>query len=782
VRDTLLRNYHSAARRDARQSQQWFRADRDTQDARESLRHHLRNQPQPVYMADNMIDSGTSPDLQASTRRSFLRASVLASGAFMLSARWRLAAAAPTDVTGNAAKQTSIGAWVRIATDNTVTLIVSQAEMGQGISTTLPALLADELGADWSTVKLVTAPFDPAYRNPRLNWMFTGNSESSQSFYDYMRVIGATAREMLVTAAAARWKVPVQTCVTRNGAIIHLPSQRRLTFGEVASAAARIPPPAAPTLRPESELKLVNHALARVDVPPKVDGTAQFGIDFSMPGLLLAAVRTAPQIGGVLGTFDAQSVLQRRGVKAVVPLPNGVAVVADTWWRAKAALLALQPVFSDGPNRTLDQTTLMQQYERALDVGPFVAAVNDGDALAQLAKSASGIVRDYRNPFCAHATMEPMNCTAHVTADRCEVWAPTQGQELATLALQGVLGFKDGQVVVHRSDYLGGGFGRRLLPDFVIQAALISRAVQAPVKVIWDREEDIRRDSYRPATMVRLTAALGEDSRPSALAARVVSPMILPPVSPNLLKMVEDNGVDPSAMEGLAELPYRLAHRRVDFHLLKTPVPTSVMRTTGYGPNIFALESFIDELAAAANQDPLAYRLKLLTHDARATAVLNRVAAAANWNAPRRDGQGRGVAFAFAFGTYIAQVVEVRVVDSDVKVERVTSVVDCGRVLDPGIAAAGIEGGVVFGLAYCKAQVTFSNGAVVEDNLNRYTLPYLAETPQMITEFIAGGGKLGGVGEVSPVTIPPALANAICAATGRRLRAMPLSLHGLQLV
>ena len=717
------------------------------------------------------------------SRRDFLKVSALAGGGLLLSSQWSVLAVERDHTQAVQREPASwVTSWVRITPDNVVTLVVSQAEMGQGISTTLPALLADELGADWTRVKLQTAPFDKAYRNPRLNWMFTGNSESIQSFYDHLRKMGASAREMLVAAAAARWKVQPERCRAQNSHIILEGTGRKVSFGAVAAEAASLPPPAAPKIKSDGELALIGKSLARVDVPPKVDGSAKFGIDFQLPGMLLAAVRTAPSVGGTVKPYDSKVALARPGVKAVLPIPGGVAVVADTWWRARSALQAMQLEFNPGPNAGLDHGALMTQYQAALDQGPFAAAVNEGDALSEIQKHGSVVTRDYQNPFAAHATMEPMNCAAHVTADRCEIWAPTQGQELALMSLKSALGLKDEQIFVNRSDYLGGGFGRRLLPDFVVQAALISRGVGAPVKVIWDREEDIRRDSFRPATMVKLSAVLGIDGLPTALAARVVSPTILLPIFPALQKMINDSGIDPSAMEGMKEIPYRFANRRVDFHLLKTPVQTSVMRTTGYGPNIFALESFIDELAAQARQDPLAYRLKLLAHDPRAVAVLKRAASLARWSDPLGKGYGRGVAFAFAFGTYLAQIVDVEVVGSDVKVRRAVSVVDCGRVLDPGIAAAGIEGGVVFGLAYCKAEITFKAGAAVEDNLNRYSLPYLAETPRLVTEFIVSGGALGGVGEVSPVALPPALANAIHSATGRRIRALPLSRNGLQLV
>ncbi|HKA42218.1 MAG TPA: molybdopterin cofactor-binding domain-containing protein [Burkholderiales bacterium] len=722
-----------------------------------------------------------------SVRRTLLKASLWVGGGLILGfslpakSATLLGAATP----GPSRDEAAVTAWVRITPDNQVRLIVSQAEMGQGITTTLPAILADELGADWFRVQLETAPFSntaTAYRNPARSWMFTGNSESIESFYDLMRKTGAAAREMLTRAAAARWGVPASTCSVKGSAVIHPVSGRRLTFGEVATDAARLPIPEKPTLRASSELRLTGKSLPRVDVPPKVDGSAIFGIDFSVPGMLIGAVRTPPTIGGRIRSFDEATVRSKPGVLAVVPVLNGVAVVADTYWQARTALAAAAFDFDPGPNADLGTPAVRAAYRKALDDGPWATPVNEGDAQKALAAAANTIGSDYESPFAAHVTMEPMNCTALVTADKCEIWAPTQGQELAFVALKSVLGMRDDQISVNRTPYLGGGFGRRLLPDFVIQAALVSKAVGKPVKLIWDREEDMRRDWYRPATMVRLTAALEKDGLPAALATRVVSPTILLPVFPPVETMLKEKGFDPGAMEGMMKTPYALLNRRVDFHLLKTPIPTSVMRTTGYGPNIFALESFIDELAHSARIDPYQYRRRLLRKNPRALAVLDRAAILGEWGRPLPKGRGRGFAFTDAFGTLLAQVIEVHVEGSDVRVEHITSVVDCGRVLDPDIAASNIEGGAVFGLAYCKAELTFRDGRAEQENLNSYELPYLAETPRFRTEFINGAAKLGGIGEVSPITVPPALANAIFAASGRRIRSMPLSRHGLRFV
>jgi isoquinoline 1-oxidoreductase beta subunit len=444
--------------------------------------------------------------------------------------------------------------------------------------------------------------------------------------------------------------------------------------------------------------------------------------------------------------------------------------------------------FDAGPNVSLDSQGIRGAMRSALNQGPWVSPVNAGDAAATVAGSKRKLTFDYENPFLAHATMEPMNCTARVTSDRCEIWAPTQGQNLAFFALQAALKMPGEKIIVNRTPYIGGGFGRRLLPDFVVQAALISKAVGRPVKVIWDREEDMRRDWYRPATMVRLSAALDAKGLPTALHARVVSPRVITAVAPFMAKNVDKSRVDPTAMEGMMETRYKLEQRRVDFHLFDTPIPTSVLRTTGYGPNIFAFESFIDELAHAATQDPYRYRREMLSQDARALAVLDRAAQLGDWGEPlstiRGAKLGRSIVFADAFGTLLAMVLEVEVRHDKrgdaVRLRRASAAVDCGRVLDPGISASSIEGGIVFGLAGCKSEVTFKDGRVEQENFTTYEMPYLADTPDIRVEFIDGGGALGGVGEVSPVVVAPALANAIFAATGRRIRSMPLSRHRLR--
>jgi isoquinoline 1-oxidoreductase beta subunit len=670
----------------------------------------------------------------------------------------------------------ALNAWVRISADDRVTLLLSQAEIGQGIATTLPAILADELGADWARVTVENSPVGPDYQNPRIHWMFTGNSESVQSFVPHLRRMGAAAREMLITAAANRWGAKAADCTTRSGAVLHAPTGRTLAFGALAADAARLAVPANPALRPDSEMR-IGEAVPRRDIPSKVDGSAVFGIDFKIERMAHAAVRQAPQFGGTLARFDPASIAGMPGVIGVYPIPNGIGVVAEHFWQAKTALDKLDVVFADGPNATASSASIALEYRAALESGPFNVVASRGDAAAMIAAAKDAVVREYASPFQAHATMEPMNCTARVTADGCDIWAPTQGPEMTRIVVSSVLGLPPERVRVNWT-YSGGGFGRRLLADFAVQAALLSKQVARPVKVIWTREEDMTHDFYRPATLVRLTAALGADAKPTAIAVRLVSATQLQPV---IAQQLPDH-VDPLATEGLETARYAFANFRLDYHKPKIAIPTSVLRTTGFGPNVFALESFIDELARLAGQDPYRYRRAMLAGDARALKVLDLAAEKGRWDTPLPARGGRGIVVYEAFDTIMAHVVEIEVDDKKaVRVKRIITVADPGIVYDAGIAASNLEGGAVFGLTSAmKSEMTFEKGAAVETNFDGYDMVHLFETAREIeVHLIAGGGeKTGGLGEVGPVGIPPALGNAIFAATGERLRSMPFSRHG----
>ncbi len=737
----------------------------------------------------------------ALSRRAFLASGAVAGGGLLLGAVFRPGIARAATLHAGEGP-IALNTWVRIGVDDVVTLVVSQAEMGQGVLTTLPAVLAEELGADWKRVKLESSPADPAYRNPARNWQFTGNSESTTAFFDFLRTMGAGAREMLISAAAEKWKVDPASCYSSDGKVIHRPTQRSLKFGQLAEAASKKEPPAHPKLKAQSEWRLLGKSLPRVENPAKVNGIAVFGTDFRIPAMVYAAVRTSPVFGGKVAKLDKTSIAGFDGIVDVVQIPNGVAVVANTYWQARKALEALKVEFDDGPNASVSSGSLKAQYRAALDGSDWIFVHSSGnkdilphpnsnkrvgDASAAPAMEPGGagealptvVSEEYESQFLAHATMEPMNCTARVTADGCEVWAPTQGQELAQLAVSQTLGLPREKVSITRT-LVGGGFGRRLLPDFVVQAVLVSKAVGRPVKVIWSREEDMQHDFYRPAVLHRITGGVDEYGRLKALAHRLVSPSILQFVFP---PAVTDT-YDPSCLEGLLETHYAIPNNRVDFKLLKLPVPTSVMRTTGYGPNIFALESFIDELAHRKGQDPYRYRRELLTKSPRALAVLDLAAEKSGWNTPPPRDHYRGMAFCEAFLTVIAHVVELSVPsEGQIKIHRIVAVVDSGTILDRGITANSIEGGTAWGLSCAdKAEITFEKGRVVQGNWNDYEVLRMSGMPPVEVHFIDSGARpLGGTGEVGPVTVIPALTNAIFAATGRRIRSLPLSRHGLRL-
>jgi isoquinoline 1-oxidoreductase beta subunit len=700
----------------------------------------------------------------------------------------------------DAAKVIPLNAWLKIGTDDSVTVMVSQAEMGQGIRTTLPAVLAEELGADWSRVRLEDAPTDPAYRNPRLNWQFTGNSESTPSFFELMRQMGATAREMLISAAAHKWKVDPATCRTEIGKVVYGNSRRSARFGDLVEAAAKVTP-AKPLLKSEKDWSLLGKSLPRVENPSKLDGSAIFGIDFNLPGEAHAAVRQCPVFGGDVASFDRSSIAGLPGIIDVVRIPNGIAVVGETYWQAKSALDVLNVTFNEGPAAAVSTSTLRDDYRRAMDGNEWLLVHADGnpDALyhdypnVPLAKEtipagATSAARDtyptiysqeYESQFLAHATMEPMNCTARLEGDSIEVWGPTQGQELTRLTLAGVFKLPKENIQVSRT-LLGGGFGRRLVADFALQAALISKAVARPVKVVWSREEDMQHDIYRPATLHRITAGINEHGKLGAIAHRLVSPSILQYV---FAPAVTDT-YDPSCLEGLLESHYDIPNIRVDFKLLHVPVPTSVLRTTGFGPNIFALESFIDELASNKGIDPYHYRRDLLAKSPRSLAVLDLAAQKSNWDTPAPKGNYRGIAYAEAFGTHIAHVVELSVSkDHQVKIHKVICVADPGTPLDPDISTNSLEGGIAWGLSCAfKSEITFDRGRTVQSNYHDYSIVRMPEMPPVEVHLINSGARpLGGLGEVGPVTLLPAIANAIFAATETRFRSLPLSKHGFSL-
>jgi len=700
-------------------------------------------------------------------RRDFLQTSAAGLAGLVLSGQFTLCAQDPKD-------PVKLNAWIRIGSDDTVTLIASQAEMGQGAGTTLPAILAEELGADWKRVKIEQAPAGADYRNPRINWQFTGNSESTTGFFELLRQMGASARMTLIETAADQWKVAPEECVTDSGVVLHSRTGRKLRFGEIAERASKRSPRKDVEFKQPAEWKLLGRSLGRLDIPSKLDGSAVFGMDFRIPGMVFATIALAPTIGGKVKTHDRTPAISMPGVIDVVKIPDGIAVVADSYWRARRALAQTPIEWDAGPDAAINTASLMAQYRAAMDADQWMRIKvsgfppNDGET----------VTAEYESQFMAHATMEPMNCTARVTRDQCEIWGPIQGQELTRLQVAEALQMAPERVQVYRT-YLGGGFGRRLWTDFSRQAALLSRAVGRPVQVIWTRETDMQHDIYRPAVLHRITAKVDASGKPISLGHRLVSPSILQYVVPTITQAP----FDPSCVEGLLEWHYRIPHWEVEFNQLRVPVPTSVLRTTGYGPNLFAIESLIDELAQRAKQDRYTYRRELLADNTRALGVLDLVAEKSNWRQKPQPGRYRGIAFAEAFRTMIAHVVELSVRGHDVTIHKVTCAFDCGIALDPDICRSSMEAGIAWGLTCAfKSEITFSKGGVEQSNFHDYQLLTMAEMPPVEVHYRNSDTRLlGGTGEVGPVTLIPALTNALAAATGTRYRSLPLSRSGLRL-
>jgi len=674
-----------------------------------------------------------------------------------------------------------LNAWVAIGPGDRFTLALAHAEMGQGITTTLPAILADELEVDFAKVDLINADFSPAFRHPFYQWQFTGNSESIATYSELVRGAGAAARTMLIAAAAQRLGVPAAGLHARNGCVWN--GQAALSYAALADAAAAIRPPDKPVLKPLSLRRSLTQP--RVDIPEKVDGSAVFGIDVKVPGCLSAAVCFAPLIGGQLATLDEAAILAAPGVRKVVRLDRGYAVVADRWWRAQRALPLGKPQWTGGLAK--DSAALMADYRAALDDGAFRIVKEAGKPPAESGRSISA---DFQSPYQAHATMEPMNCTVRVTATQCEIWAPTQGMEMTHLVARQVTGLPDDAIVIHRT-YLGGGFGRRLLGDFVKQAILIAQAVGQPVKMLWSREADFRGDFYRPAVLHRVSAVLGDDGLPRSMIHRVVSPSMLlygwprgafPKLADATQPVDPPEEYDLMPVEGVIEPLYDLPHLNVGFHRLKSEVPVSVWRTTGHGPNNWVLESFIDDCARIAEIDPVTYRRRLLTTNPKALALLEALIERAGLDRPAPVGESRGIAIASGFGSLIAQAVTLSVdEDKAVRFRSVVSIVDLGQVLDRDIATRNIEGGIVWGLSALRTEVPFTAGGSGVSNFDGFDPLHLWETPAIETHFIDGGGKPGGVGEIGPVPTLAAVCNAIHAATGVRIKELPFTRLGFSI-
>jgi isoquinoline 1-oxidoreductase beta subunit len=715
--------------------------------------------------AQDIVDEG---------RRSFLKIGAAAGGALLVGfhlpgCERRLGASEP-----NGAEGFAPNAWIRIAPDGTVTLFVASSEMGQGVYTAIPMILAEELECDWRQVRIEFAPVHPDYNNPRFGQQLTGGSTAVRAYFTPLREAAASARELLIAAAAETWHVPREECRAENGEVMHEKSGRRLGFGALAARAATLPTPGQVFLKDPEDFRLLGKPMPRRDTPAKVNGSAVFGQDVRLPGMLMATVARCPVFGGRLKSFDASAAKAVPGVREVLAVSAGVAVVAEHSWAALEGRRRLRIEWDEGPNAALDSEAIRRRFIEAAR-RPGAIARAEGDVAKALREAGPRRLKaSYELPFLAHACMEPMNATARVTAEGVEVWAPTQAQTRTQKVAAEIAHVAPEKVKVHTT-FLGGGFGRRSETDFVADAVELAKRIGRPVQVIWTREDDIRHDFYRPATYNELEAALDEKGWPVAWRHHIVAPSIFARVFPRAVA----DGLDRTAVEGAADLPYAIPHLHVSYVMENTPVPVGFWRSVGFSQNTFVTECFLDELAAAGHQDPYRLRRALLAQNRhkRHLAVLELAAEKAGWGRPLPRGRQRGIAVAESFGSFVAQVAEVSVRDGAVRVHRVVCAVDCGLVVNPDTVVAQMESGIVYGLtAALKGEITIAQGRVVQSNFHDYPLLRFDEMPAIEVHLIESDEPPGGVGEPGTPPIAPAVANAVFAATGKPVRRLPIRL------
>ena len=663
-------------------------------------------------------------------------------------------------------------AFLRIDRAGKVTFVMPMIEMGQGTYTSLPMLIAEELEVDVDKVAIEHSPADDKlYVNPLIGTQMTGASTAIRAMYIPLRRAGATARVMLVTAAAHRWNVDAATCHAENGAVIHAPTGRKLEYASLAEAAAKLPVPEKVALKEPRDFKLVGKPHRRLDTAGKVDGSAKYGIDTRLPGMTFAVVATSPVFGGKLAAVDESKAMAVPGGKQVVRLDDAVAIIAVHTWAARQGLAAVNPQWDPGPNAKVSSRDIVDQLARASEK-PGVVARHEGDATAAIAGAARKIEAVYQQPFLAHAAMEPMNCTVQMSKDGCEIWVGTQVPAMTLAAVLKLTGLRPDQVRIH-NHLLGGGFGRRLEFDGTIRAVQIAQHVSGPVQVIWTREEDIQHDLYRPSYYDRISAGVDAQGKPVGWSHRVTGSSIVARYNPAWIK----DGIDGDAVEVAVNHPYDVGAVHVDWVRQEPPgILTTWWRGVGVTRGTFVVESFIDELAANAKQDPLAYRLALLAKEPRAQKVLQVAAGRAGWGKPLAPGHGRGIALCNGFGSFVAQVVEVSIdKDGAANPTQVWCAVDCGLQVNPDTIRAQLESGIIFGLSGALfGEITIKDGRVEQTNFSDYRVLRINEAPRIDVTLVNSTEAPGGIGEPGTSCVMPALTNAIFAATGKRIRKLPV--------
>jgi isoquinoline 1-oxidoreductase beta subunit len=706
-------------------------------------------------------------------RREFLKTGAVAGGGLLVS--WYLPM--PSAATGRdsaAQNQVAVNAFVRIGTDESVTVISNHSEMGQGIYTSLPMLLNEELEADWAKISVEAAPVDKIYNHPVFGMQMTGGSTTSPAEWEHYRKMGALARTVLVMAAAQQWNVDAASCQVEKGVVLHRASGRHATYGSLANAAAKLTPPTEVKLKDAKSFTLIGKPTRRLDTPSKTNGTAQFGLDVTLPGMLTAVVARPPVFGGKVVKVEAGEALKVPGVKAVEQIESGVAVIAEGFWPARVGRDKLMIAWDLGPNAGLSTDQMLRDFSEQ-SKSPGAIAKKTGDPANALTSAAKTITAEYDVPYLAHAMMEPLNCVVDLRADSCEIWTGTQFETVDRARAAEVAGLPPEKVQIHTT-LLGGGFGRRANPasDFVREAVQVAKVAKAPVKVVWTREDDLKGGWYRPMWHDRFAAGLDANGEPIAWTHTIVGQSIAQGTM--FESFMIKNGVDATSVEGAADLLYGIPNLQVDLHTPKIGVPVQWWRSVGHSHTGFSVEAFLDEVAHAGGKDPYQLRRKLLANQPRMLAVLDLAAQKANWGAKLPPGVARGIAGHFSFDSYVAQVVEASVAkDGAVRVHRVVCAVDCGTVINPDTVKAQMEGGIIFGLtAALKTEITLKNGKVEQSNFHDYQMLRIFESPKIEVYIVPSTANPTGVGEPGVPPVAPALANAIFAATGKRVRRLPI--------
>jgi isoquinoline 1-oxidoreductase subunit beta len=696
-------------------------------------------------------------------RRNFLKTGLgTAAGltlSFAVPESSRLRAQAPGD------RGAALNGYIHIASDDSIMMVIPKSEMGQGPMTALSQILADELDCDWKKVQARFAPVDPKLYGPMQG---TYGSMSVRTSWDPLRKSGATARAMLIAAAAQQWGVDKSQCRTENGAVINSANNQRLSYGALAEAAAKLPAPAGIAPKSPAQFKYIGKSIKRLDTPLKVNGTATFGIDAKIPGMQYAVLARCPVFGGKVKSFDATKAKAVPGVKQVVEISRGVAVLADNTWNAMEGRRALQIEWDEGALANLDSAGIRKMFAELAEK-PGAVARKAGDANAALSGAPKKLEAVYEAPYLSHAPMEPMNCTAHVRTDGCDVWAATQIQTAAKQTAMQITGLPADKVEIHTL-FLGGGFGRRGGADFIEEAVEVSKVAGVPVKLTWSREDDMTHDLYRPASYTKFTGALDADGWPSVWHASIACPSFAG----------MRNGVDFAAVQGIDDIAYAIPNIQVEYNKAEPGIPTTFWRSVGYSQNTFFTESFLDELAAAGGKDPLEVRRRLLANTPRMKAVVELAAEKAGWGKPLPSGRARGISVVNNIGSFNAQVAEVSIDQGKLRVHKVVCAVDCGQVVNPAIIEAQIQSGIVYGLsAALKSGITIKNGRVEQQNFNTYEVLRIDEMPVVEVHIVPSEHAPGGIGEASTPTTAPAVANAIFALTGKRIRKLPIRAEDL---